>query len=59
MIKTFFVLWIWTGLGSTQTLAIDHFPTKEECYAARAAILANTNITPRHIECFEATILPK
>lgn len=37
--KTFFVLWIWAGVGNSQTMAIDHYATLAECEAAKEAIV--------------------
>lgn len=62
MIKTFFVLWIWTGASHSQTLAMDHFATKAECEAAKVAILnlyADTwdeKLLKRDLVCLEATV---
>lgn len=32
------ILLIWIGLGSSQTMAVDHFKTMDECHAAAAAL---------------------
>ncbi len=37
--KTFFVLWIWSGVAHSQTMTIDHYATLEECEAAKAAVV--------------------
>ena len=41
----FYVLWILLGVGNTQTLAVDHFATMQECEAAKAGFIADYNST--------------
>jgi len=37
--KTFFILFLWMGAGNAQTTSLDHFDSKEECLAARQALV--------------------
>lgn len=59
--KTFFVLWIWTGIGHSQSMAMDHYPTLEECEAAKAAVVQfysgnwNQNTIKQDMVCLRAT----
>lgn len=59
--KTFFVLWIWSGIGHSQILAMDHYDTLDDCEAAKTAIVEyykdswNQTIE-RDMVCLKATV---
>lgn len=40
---TFYVLWILIGSNNTQSIAVDHFATLQECEAAMDGFIADYN----------------
>ena len=62
---TFYVLWILIGAGNTQSLAVDHFVTFQECEAARDGFIVDYNstvyfdvqkVSDKEARCFKAEV---